>query len=453
MTNHDLARNGRTPERSSAARRGRSRLGALMAGGLLLITAPVLTGLPAEAQTPTPAPPQDGPVALSGVTIHPVTTPVIENGTVLFEDGVITAMGTDVELPAGTEILELPGRHVYPGLIDANSSMGLSEIGGFDVAIDLNELGDVNPNARAHVAFNPETRHTTPARSQGVLITNSSPSGGLISGLSAAMMLDGWTWEEMTLKESTNLMLHWPSPQDEDDYEAELETLRSTFDEARGYMLALEAEGEALPSDARWEAMIPVLQGEVPIMIQANELRQIQDAITWSEEEEVRIMILGGRDAAFVADHLAGREIPVILSSVQGSPSRGWQPYDEPFTLPLRLHEAGVPFAIAGGSSAPYTYRLPWEAGTAVAFGLSEEEALRAVTLYPARFLGIDDRVGSLGEGMDATLLVTTGSPLEYETQIEGIYIQGRAVEMDDIHRLFYQKYRQRIEGASDLER
>lgn len=448
MMNHGLDHERWSGGASALARRWQGLLCGLMAGALLLGA-----GEPVQAQTPAAAPPQEAPVALTGVTIHPVTGPVIENGTILFEDGVITALGTRVEVPTGAETLELPGRHVYPGLIDANSAMGLFEIGGFDVAIDLNELGAVNPNARAQVAFNPETRHITPARSQGVLVTNSSPAGGLISGLSAAMMLDGWTWEEMTIRAPTNLMLHWPSTQDEDNYEEELEVLRATFDEARAYRTARGAGGDEFATDSRWEAMIPVLDGDVPVMVQANELRQIQDAITWSEEEDVRIMILGGRDAAFVADHLARKEIPVLLSSVQGSPARGWQPYDEPFTLPLRLHEAGVPFAIAGGSSAPYTYRLPWEAGTAVAFGLPEEEALRAVTLYPARFLGIDDRVGALAEGLDATLLVTTGSPLEYETQIEEIYIQGRAVDMDDVHRLFYQKYRQRIEGAPGSER
>jgi len=424
-----------------------------------LLAAAVLTGAEAlEAQTPAPAPVQDQAVAISGATIHPISAPAIEGGTIVFENGVITQMGTNVEIPAGARQVDATGQHIYPGLIHSNSAMGLFEIGGWDVTIDLNELGTVNPNARAQVAFNPESRHITFARSQGVLITNSSPTGGLISGQSAAMMLEGWTWEEMTLQGGTGLVVNWPSANNENQYDSNLQSLRETFDEARSYWIARTSEdADQVNTDSRWEAMIPVLEGEVPVLVSANELRQIQDAVTWAEEEGVRIVIRGGRDAAFVADHLARKEIPVVLTSVQGSPSRGWQPYDETFTLPQRLHEAGVPFAIASGASAAYTYRLNWEAGTAVAYGLPEDVALRAVTLEPARLLGIDDRVGSLEVGKDATLLITTGSPIQYETQIEQAYIQGREIDMMDVQRRFYEKYRekslQRQQVGSDSDR
>ncbi len=434
-----MARMGSSGRRSGGGRSWPMGRGLALSLGLLLGVAPAL------AQTPHPAPPQDGAVALVGATIHPMTGPAIEEGTLVFEDGVITAVGAAVTVPTGAREVDLRGMHLYPGLVDAHSAMGLFEIGGFDQTIDLNELGEVNPNARAQVAFNPETRHTSPARSQGVLITNSTPAGGLISGTSAAMMMDGWTWEEMTLRAPTNLMVNWPFPGDEAEYDEAIETLRDTFDEARRYWRAADgSQGSVVPSDSRWEAMIPVFEGDLPVMVQANELRQIQDAVSWAGEEGVRILIVGGRDSGLVVDHLARLEVPVLLSSVQGSPSRDWQPYDEPFTLPARLHEAGVSFGIAGGTSAPYTYRLAWEAGTAVAFGLPEEEALRAVTLYPARFLGIDDRVGALEEGMDATFLVTTGNPLEYETQIDQAYIQGREIDMMDVHRRFYEKYREK---------
>ncbi len=424
-----------------------------------LLAATVLMGAQAlGAQTPAAAPVQDQAIAVTGATIHPISAPAIEGGTIVFEDGVITQMGTNVDIPAGARQVDATGQHIYPGLIHSNSSMGLFEIGGWGVTIDTNELGPVNPNVRAQVAFNPESRHITFARSQGVLITNTSPGGGLISGLSAAMMLEGWTWEEMTLQGATGLVVNWPSANNENQYDSDLRTLRETFDEARSYWIARTSEdGDQVNTDSRWEAMIPVLEGEVPVLVSANELRQIQDAVTWAEEEGVRIVIRGGRDAAFVADHLARKEIPVILTSVQGSPSRGWQPYDETFTLPQRLHEAGVPFAIASGASAAYTYRLNWEAGTAVAYGLPEDVALRAVTLEPARLLGIDDRVGSLEVGKDATFLITTGSPIQYETQIEQAYIQGREIDMMDVQRRFYEKYRekslQRQQVGSDWDR
>ncbi|MBA2669224.1 MAG: amidohydrolase, partial [Gemmatimonadetes bacterium] len=176
----------------------------------LVLGLSLASGSVANAQIP--AAPQNGPVALTGGTIHTVSDGVIQGGTIVFEGGRITAVGVGVPIPAGAERVDISGRHVYPGLIDAYSHMGLYEIGGFDQTIDLNELGRINPNVRAEVAVNPESRHIGVARSSGVLVTLSSPEGGLVSGLAAAMMLDGWTWEEMTLKSGAGLIVQWPSP-------------------------------------------------------------------------------------------------------------------------------------------------------------------------------------------------------------------------------------------------
>jgi imidazolonepropionase-like amidohydrolase len=191
--------------------------------------------------------------------------------------------------------------------------------------------------------------------------------------------------------------------------------------------------------------MVPVVNGTVPVVVSASSVQQIQDAIAWAEAEDVRLVIRGGEDAMFVADHLAAKQIPVLITSVMDSPDRDWQAYDANYSLPSRLHAAGVPFAITGGSSAAYTHRLPWEAGSAVAFGLPADEALRAVTIYPARFLGIDQRVGSLEVGKDATLLITTGNPLDYLSNVEQAYVQGRAIDMNDIFRQLYEKYSEKV--------
>ncbi len=398
---------------------------------------------PAEAQIPAPA--QAGPIALTGGTIHTVSGETIQNGTIVFDDGVITAIGSSVAIPAGAQQVDVSGRHVYPGLIDGYSQMGLFEIGGFSQTTDTNELGTINPNARAEVAFNAESRHIGVARSNGVLVTLSSPGGGLVSGLAAAMMLDGFTWEQMTLKPATALIVTWPSPNNEERYEQQIRELRDAFAEARSYRGAyLAANGDARRSDSRWEAMVPVFDGTIPVIVSADEVRQIQDAVAWAAEEGVRLILRGGRDAWHVADQLAAQQVPVLVTSVLASPGRAWEPYDAAYALPQRLHQAGVRFAITGGSSAAYANRLPYEAGAAAAFGLPAEEALRAVTLYPAQLLGIDDRVGSLEVGKDATLLVTTGNPLEYATQIEGVYIEGREVDLRDQHRQFFEKYHDR---------
>ena len=402
-----------------------------------------------DLQAQIPAPKQSEPIALVGGTIHTLAGDVIENGTLLFEDGKITAIGTNVNIPSGTTIKDVSGKHIYPGLIDSHNRMGIYEIGAVDMTVDVNEQGSINPNILPERAFHPESRHIGIARSAGVLTSVTSPGGGLISGQSSAMKMDGWAWDEMILKSSTGLIVNWPNP-GSDNYEDNLRRVRDAFADAKAYRTAREAmnEGEAQRHDldSRWEAMIPVLNGDVPVVVNASEVRQIQDAITWSEEEGVRLIILGGADSHLVTDHLRTKQIPVIITSVLTSSNRDWESYDARYSLPSKLHEAGVQFAIAGGSSAPYAHRLPYEAGAAAAFGLDADTALRALTTYPASILGLDDRIGTLEVGKDATLLITTGNPIEYSTQIEQVYVEGRESDMMDMHRQLYQKYREKVD-------
>lgn len=425
---------------------------------LLLHLAVTAALIPSAAIAQVPAPPQSGPIALVGATIHTVTNGVIENGTIVFENGVITAIGTNVEVPARAQRVDVSGKHIYPGLIDAYSAMGLSEIGAVDVTQDTDELGDFTPNVRAELAVNPESRHIGTARSNGVLVTVTTPEGGLVSGLSAALQLDGWTWESMTLQSGAALNIQWPRPdddggspwnrgnqqEDEPTYEEQISSLRDLFATARAYRDA-QASGIPHDTDLRWEAMVPVVDGEIPVVVTANSVRQLQDAIAWAEAESVELVLRGGRDALYVADHLAAKQIPVLLTSTMDAPGRSWEPYDGAYALAARLHEKGVPIAITGGSNAPYTHRLPWEAGVAIAFGLPEDEALRAVTIAPAQFLGIDERVGSLEAGKDATLLITTGNPLDFFAQIEQAYVQGRSIDMNDSFRQLYRKYSEKL--------
>jgi imidazolonepropionase-like amidohydrolase len=287
-------------------------------------------------------------------------------------------------------------------------------------------------------------------------VTLTTPSGGLVSGLSSAMNMDGWTWEQMTLEAAAALNVNWPNAGGggrggggrggggDGGYDGQLRTLRNYFAQARAYRDA-KAAGDQIRSDSRFDAMIPALNREIPVIVNANDIRQIQDAIRWAEDEDIRLVIRGGEDAVYVAEHLAEAQIPVILTSTMDGPARAWQPYDEAYSRAARLHEAGVQIAISGGGGAAYTNRLPYEAGVAVAFGLPEEEAVKAVTINAARFVGIDDRVGSLETGKEATLLVTTGNPLDYLSNIEQAYIQGRNIDMVDIHRFFFDKYIQRV--------
>ena len=219
-----------------------------------------------------------------------------------------------------------------------------------------------------------------------------------------------------------------------------LRELREYFADARAYR-DVRATGDFVPSDSRFDAMIPALNGDIPVVVSVNDVRGIQDAIRWADDEEVRLVIRGGADAIHVADHLAEKQIPVILTATMAPPGRTWEPYDEAYARAARLHERGVRIAISGGSGAAYTNRLPYEAGVAVAFGLPEEEAIKAVTINAAELMGLDDRVGSLEPGKQATLLITTGNPLDMTTIIEQAYIQGRELDMMDIQKWFFEKY------------
>ena len=429
---------------------------------MVAVVTSLLSPTVAQAQVRMTVPPQSEAVALRGATIHTVTNGVIENGTILFENGVIRAVGADIEIPTGTRVVDVSGKHIYPGLIDAYSTVGISEIGSVDVSSDVNELGDFNPNVRAEVAVNAESRHIGTTRSAGVLVTLTTPGGGLISGMSSAMSLEGWDWEEMSIESAAALNVNWPNPnsgggrggrgrgfgpgpqESPPTYPERVQQLKDFFAEARAYRDATTA-GEEVRTDSRYTAMIPALNGEIPVVVSADGAAQINDAITWAQQEGVRLVIRGGGDAIHVADRLVANDIPVILTSTMAAPGRDYEGYDGAYTMPARLHEAGVRFAISGGSGALYTNRLPWEAGVAVAFGLPEEEALKAVTINAAEFMGISDRVGSLEPGKQATLLITTGTPLDMTSDIEQSYIQGREIDMNDIQKHFFDKYMEKV--------
>jgi imidazolonepropionase-like amidohydrolase len=417
---------------------------------LLTIIAGLMSALwPVTAEAQIPAPRQSQPVALTGGTIHTLAGDVIENGIILFENGVITAVGADLALPAGTLVEDVSGHHVYPGLIDGWSHLGIFEIGAVDMTVDINEQGPINPNVMVERAFHPASRHIGVARSAGILTAVTSPGGGLISGQSAAMALEGWAWDDMTVRSGVGMIVNWPNPNNARTYPTQIEQLRDAFADARAYMTARQAAGVSqVPRhdfDSRWEAMIPVFQGERPVVVNANDVRQIQDAITWASEEQVRLVILGGRDAHLVVAHLRESNTPVLITTVLSSPSRWWEPYYAWYELPRQMHEAGVQFAIVGTSSAANANRLPFEAGTAAAFGLPIDEALKSLTVYPAQILGLDDRLGTLEPGKDASLIITTGNPVEYSTQVIQAWVRGRKSDMNDAHKQFYETYSEKV--------
>lgn len=400
----------------------------------------------AMANAHTPAPPQQHPIVLTGGTIHTMAGDVIPAGMLLFEEGRIVAVGTDLDIPPGAEVVDVSGKHIYPGLILSRSTLGITEIGRIAVSTDIAELGNINPNIRTQVAFHPASDHLSVAAVNGITTTVVTPGGSLIAGMPAAMVTDGWTWEEMTIREGIAMVINWPSMNNKESYEQNLKELQDAFDKARRYMHARQAveQGESSkhhPIDTRWEALIPVLRGDMPVHIVANDIRQIQAAIAWAEKENLELVLAGGRDIGLLADQLAQKNIPVIVTGVISGPAHQWEGYDEGYTTPLRLYEAGVEFCISGDMGAANAYRLPHHAAAAAAFGLPEEEALKAITINAARILGIDDLLGSIEPGKHATILITNGSPLEISTHIEQVFINGRKIDMTDRHLRLYEHY------------
>jgi imidazolonepropionase-like amidohydrolase len=424
----------------------------------------------AIANPEVPAPAQKGPIALVGGTIHPVEGDVIEEGTILFENGKITALGKNVKLPAKTEKVDCRGQHIYPGLFEAYTDIGLVEVNSVRATQDFREVGNMNPNVRALAAINPDSEIIPVTRSNGVLLAHTAPRGILVAGRSAVIQLDGWTTEQMSLNDSAGLQIHWPQPSSNpppadpsDDPILSLprgdavKTLRKAFLDARTYLAAKKADPD-YPADARWESLRDVLAGKLPVMIHADSLEQIQGAVAFADEFQLKLIIVGGYDAPRCAELLKPRGIPVIVLAIYRLPRRRSDDYDAPYTLCERLREAGLKFCISsyGRFGATGVRNLPYHAATAAAYGLPEAEAMKAITLYPAQILGVADRVGSLKAGKDATLIITSGDPLETPTQVTAAYIQGRKIELNDRHKRLFDKYQEKykqLEGEEDAKR
>jgi len=419
----------------------------------------------AGASDQIPAPKQTRPVAITGATIHTVSGPVIENATIVFDEGKISAIGSDAAIPAEAERVEAGGKHVYPGLIAANTCLGLVEVSAVRATRDYAETGDVNPNVRAEVSVNPDTELLPVARANGITMALTIPLSGVISGTSALIRMDGWTWEDLTYAAPIGLHVFWPSaapnPWGPTRSEAErkkrrddnIAKIEGAFESARAYAkarAATEARGETFyDTDLRWEAMIPVLEREIPVFVHADDMSDIEAAVDWAASENLDLVIVGGYDAWRLADLLRANHVSVIVADIHRTPQRRWEDYDTPFELPLRLYEAGVPFCIAtggGGFGSAHVRNLPYHAAMAAAYGLPKEEAIRSVTLYPAQILGVGDRVGSLEVGKDATLIVTDGDPLEITTHVELEFIDGRRIDLHSRHTQLYEKYKAKYE-------
>ncbi|MCX7993688.1 MAG: amidohydrolase family protein [Fimbriimonadales bacterium] len=397
-----------------------------------------------------------GVYAIRNVTVHSITAPPIEGATVLIRDGKIAAVGKNITIPRGATVYDGRGNPLYPGYIDACTTLGLTEIGSIAATIDTTETGQFNPNSRAEIALNPDSELIPVTRVNGTTTVVAAPTGGILSGMGCVMNLDGWTWEEMVIKTPIGLFMNFLAPSSTPnqsaearrrDWESRMRPINDFLEDARRYQRAHQAAGrEGVPAherDPRFDAMLPILEGKLPLFVRVNSALGIQAALRWAEEQKLRLVIVGGAEAHKVADLLREKQVPVILEGVHNMPSAESEPYDEPFVLPKRLHDKGVRFCIAS-NDASNARNLPYHVATAVAHGLPREEALKAITLYPAEILGLAHRLGSIEVGKDANLVLLSGDPLDIRTQVIQVWIAGRPIEMTSKHIRLYERYRTR---------
>ena len=403
--------------------------------------------------------PPRGVFAIRNARIVTVSGPDIENGTVVIRDGKIEAVGASVNVPAGAQTIDGRGLSVYPGMIDAGTNLGLVEVPqGANGTVDLSEVGDFNPNAKAIIAVNPHSAHIAVTRVEGVTNTVTAPTGGLISGQAALINLLGTAPKEMAVVPQAALVINYPrigagggggfgGPQQQpanltEMLEAnarQLDQIRKMLRDAEAYGRSQDAfaKDKSLPRPDRnvvLEALVPYVRGEQPVIFRAEREAEIRGAIRFAEEMKLKPIILGGNDAWKVASLLKEKNVPVILTGVLSLPMREDDAYDALYENPAKLQQAGVLFAISTGDSGPEVRNLPQYAGMAAAYGLSKADALKAVTLNPARIMNAADRLGSIEAGKMANLVVTDGDLLEIRTSIRYLFIDGRPVVLSSRH-------------------
>ena len=408
-----------------------------------------------------PSADQDHPILLENATIHTVSNGIKKNTDILFDDGIIIAIGNELNLPDNTEIINSTNKHVFPGLISASTVLGLQEIGAVRATRDYAEVGDFNPNVRANVSYNPDSELIPVSRSNGILLALSIPKSGIISGQSSLMSLDGWTWEDATFKHPVGLHLFWPSmniPKNnkkdksntkKDRRLTSIQKIDNIFDESRSYLKLKNSNSPSFKHNLKLEGLSPVLNNEIPIFIHANEVRQIEAAVYWSIRQNVKMILIGGKDSWMVSDLLKENDISVIYTQTHSTPSRRFENFDQSFTTPNQLFEAGVKFCISNSESSfqtPHIRNLPYHAAKAGSYGLPWSEAIRSITLSTAEILGVDDQVGSLDIGKNATLFIADGDIMDVRTQVEQVFIDGKKVDMSDRHKLLFNKYQKKYQ-------
>ncbi|NUM51619.1 MAG: amidohydrolase family protein [Flavobacteriales bacterium] len=409
----------------------------------------------------TPAPKQNGHTLIKNATAHLGNGHIIENSVIAFEDGKITLIGdarvVRLDMSTYNRVIDGTGKHVYPGFIATNSTLGLVEIGAVRASNDQSETGTLNPNVRSVIAYNTDSKIIPTVRSNGVLMAQITPKGGIISGISSVVQLDAWNWEDAIVKEDDGIHINWPSmystsgwwaepgeTKKEDSYTAKKEEIIKFFNDAKAYC----SISFHLEKNLRFESMRGVFNGTKNIYIHANYVKELADIVYFKRDFDFsKLTIVGAYDSWMISEMLKENNVSVMLKRLHELPERSEEDTDLPFKIPYLLHKAGVLFCLqnSGDMEQMHTRNLPFLAGTASTYGIPKEEALMLITLNAAKILGIDKQCGSLELGKEATLFISSGDALDMLTNnVEHAFIQGREIDLNNHQKELYEKYKKK---------
>ena len=397
---------------------------------------------------------QSQAIMIKGATLHTVANGVLTDNDLLLVDGKIAAIGKNIAKPDLTRVIDASGKHVYPGLISTVSQLGLREIESVRATVDIDEVGEDNPHLLAHVAYSPDSEIIPTVRANGITHVQVTPAGDLFGGQSSLLNLDAWNVEDGMVKSAIGVHLFWPSkpgwwvskkrlPKANKAYQARLERLTDYVDQSKQYYLAYQ-NSKTIEQDVRWHAMLGLWQGNKKLFVHAEDISQIEQALRFNQKYRFDMVLVGASDAWMVAEQLAKENVAVIYTNAFGLPSRDDEDIDQAFKTPAMLKAAGVDVTI-GYESAWDSRSLAFAAGMAAKHGLGKAQALEAITLTPAKLLGVADKLGSLEVGKSASLIISKGDVLDYQGHnVELMLIDGREVDLNNRHRQLYNKYRQK---------